>query len=366
MGLVIGVASIVGLYSITRTMEEDLANKIDEYGANMLIVPDNDNVSISFGGVSVEGVGQVKELDMSLIDKMKTIKNKETLNIIAPKLLADGIIDGKQALLLGVQFPEELRLKKWWKIDWAGKPRTPAAGEIIAGSEAARVIGLVPGKTVKIKGDDFKVAGVIEATGSAENDDAVFMDLSTLQRLTAKPGAISLIEAAAYCYTCPIFEVTKQLQEKLPGTKVSALKESVQNRDVLVKKFGVFALAVSGIILLVGGLVVAISMLSSVKERTREIGVFRAIGFRKSHIIQIIITEALILSFIGGILGYLLGMGAASAFGSVVAQMQVSVSWQPVWALYAVGGSMIIGLIASAYPAWQAANMDPVEALRFI
>jgi putative ABC transport system permease protein len=366
LGLVIGVASIVGLFSITKAMEEDLANKIDEYGANMLIVPDNDNVSISFGGIIVEGVGQVKDFDMSIIDKMRTIKNKETLNIISPKLLADDSINGKQALLVGVQFSEELRLKKWWQVNWIEGKKTPTAEEVLVGSEAARVLGLAPGNKLNIKGQEFQVAGTIQPTGSSENDSAIFIDLSTLQKLTNRPQAVSLVEAAAFCYTCPIFEVTTQLQEKLPGTKVSSLKESVQNRDDMVKKFGVFALAVSGIIMIIGGLVVLISMMSSVKERTREIGVFRAIGYRKSHVIQIVLTEATILSLIGGIIGYLIGMSVASAFGSVVAQMDVQVVWQPLIALYAIGGAVVIGIVASAIPAWQATRLDPVEALRFI
>jgi putative ABC transport system permease protein len=366
LGLVIGVASIVGLFSITKAMEEDLANKIDEYGANMLIVPDNDNVSISFGGIIVEGVGQVKDFDMSIIDKMRTIKNKETLNIISPKLLADDSINGKQALLVGVQFSEELRLKKWWQVNWIEGKKTPTAEEVLVGSEAARVLGLAPGNKLNIKGQEFQVAGTIQPTGSSENDSAIFIDLSTLQKLTNRPQAVSLVEAAAFCYTCPIFEVTTQLQEKLPGTKVSALKESVQNRDDMVKKFGVFALAVSGIIMIIGGLVVLISMMSSVKERTREIGVFRAIGYRKSHVIQIVLTEATILSLIGGIIGYLIGMSVASDFGSVVAQMDVQVVWQPLIALYAIGGAVVIGIVASAIPAWQATRLDPVEALRFI
>ncbi|HWJ02668.1 MAG TPA: ABC transporter permease, partial [Verrucomicrobiae bacterium] len=257
VGMVIGVASIVGLYSITQAMEQDLANKIDAYGSNMLIIPGTGDETVSFGGVTVEGIGKVTELDMSAIDKMKSIKNKETLAIIAPKLLADDEIKGKRALLLGVQFPDELRMKKWWKVNWLNdKKVTPGPTEIIAGSEAARIVGLTPGQTVQIKGKEFKVMGVIQPTGSAENDSAVFMDLTTLQGLTGRPGKLSLIETAAFCYTCPIEEVTRQLGEVLPGTTVKALKEATESRDVTVKKFAVFALAVSGVIMVIGALVV--------------------------------------------------------------------------------------------------------------
>lgn len=366
LGMVIGVASIVALYSITRAMQEDISNKIDEFGSNILIVPDTSDSSVSFGGVTVQGAGSATQLNMSDIAVMKTIKNKETLAIIAPKLLADAQINGSRALLVGVQFKDELKLKKWWKINWAGTREIPGAGEIIAGSDAARVLGLSPGASVKIKGQDFKVAGVIRPTGSIENDGAVFMDLSTLQRLTNSPGALSLIETAAWCYTCPIEQVTSQLQAKLPGTKVQALKASTQSRDDTVKKFSVFARAVSGLIMLIGGLVVMMSMMSSVKERTRDIGVFRAIGFRKTHVMRVVFTEAVVLSLAGGVIGYFLGMLAGAVLGPVIAQAGVKVIWQWQLALASIGGAILVGVLASLYPAYQASRLDPVEALRFI
>lgn len=367
LGIVIGVASIVGLYSITKAMQQDLANKIDAFGSNILIVPNTDDVNVSFGGVSVQGVGKVKELNLSDIDKMKTIKNNETLAIIAPKLLDTEEINGKRAMLLGVRFSEELKLKKWWKINWAdNQKKTPTAGEVVVGSEAARILGLAPGKNVKIKEQNFTVAGVIQPTGSIENDSAVFLDLATLQQMTNRPGALSLIETAAYCYTCPIEQVSAQLQEKLPNTKVQALKASTQSRDDTVKKFNIFSFAVSAIILLVGGLVVMMSMMSSVKERTKDIGVFRAIGFRKSHVVLVVLIEAVILSLIGGVAGYFLGMSGAKLFGSAIAQIEVAIVWKYQLGLIAVGGAALVGILASAYPAWQASRLDPVEALRFI
>ncbi|HEX3015813.1 MAG TPA: FtsX-like permease family protein [Desulfobacteria bacterium] len=365
LGIVIGVASIVGLYSITQAMQQDLANKIDEFGSNMLILPATDEVS--FGGVTVQGAGTVRELQMSDIAKMKTIKNKETLAIIAPKLLAEEKINGKQAMLVGVQFRQELKLKKWWKVDWlGGKKIMPGGEQVLVGSDAARVLGLRPGAKVNIKGKQLTVAGVIKATGSTENDSAIFLDLTTLQQVTNHPGAISLIEAAAWCYTCPIERVTAQLQQKLPYTKVQALKASTQSRDDTVRKFSVFSFAVSIVIGLIGAMVVMMSMMSSVKERTRDIGVLRATGFRKTHVITIVLIEAGILSLVGGIIGYAIGMGAASLFGSAIAQLPITVSWNLIVALAAIGGAAVIGLIASAYPAWRAARLDPVEALRYI
>ncbi len=199
ISVVIGVASIIFLFTTTQAMKEDVANKLDQYGSNILILPDTGE-AMTFGGITVEAPDQVKELDMSLIPLMKTIKNKETLATIAPKLLVDTKIKGQEILLLGVDFPQELHLKKWWKLSGLAKNQLPSNNEVILGSDVARSLGLSPQQTITIKGQDFKVAGIIQPTGSTENDQAVFIDLAVLQKLANRPNAISLIEAAAFCY----------------------------------------------------------------------------------------------------------------------------------------------------------------------
>jgi len=365
ISVMIGVASIIFLYTTTQAMKEDVANKLDQYGSNILILPDTGE-AMTFGGITVEAPAQVKELDMSLIPLMKTIKNKETLATIAPKLLVDTKIKGQEILLLGVDFPQELHLKKWWKLEGLSKGQLPANNEVILGSDAARSLGLSLQQTVSIKGQDFKVAAIIQPTGSVENDQAVFIDLAVLQKLANRPNAISLIETAAFCYTCPIAEVTQQLTAVLPGTKVTALKSTLESRNDTIRQFNLFARSVSLILFLASSLVITMTMKSSVEERTREIGILRAIGFRKRHILQIILTEAGLLSLLGGLLGYFVGMGAAVNFGSALVKAQVHIPWQSNLLVYALGASLLIGLVASLYPAWKAARLDPTESLRYI
>ncbi|WP_407312721.1 ABC transporter permease [Desulfosporosinus sp. SB140] len=365
LSVIIGVASIIFLYTTTQAMKEDVANKLDQFGSNILILPDTGQ-ALTFGGITVEAPTQVKELDMSLIPLMKTIKNKETLATIAPKLLDDTTIKGQSILLLGVDFPQELHLKKWWKLDGLAKKQIPAANEVILGSDVAHSLGLSPNQTITIKGQDFKVAGIIQPTGSAENDQAVFMDLTVLQKLSNRPNAISLVEAAAFCYSCPIDAVVKQLTAILPGTKVTALRSTLESRNDTVSKFNLFAQSVSLILFLASSLVITLTMKSSVEERTQEVGILRAIGFRKRHILQIVLSEAGILSVLGGLLGYLLGMGAAVNFGSVLIKAQVQIPWQTNLLVISLCGSLLIGLIASFYPAWKAASLDPTVSLRYM
>lgn len=363
LSIIIGVASSVFLFTTTKSMERDVADKLDQFGSNILILPETGE-TLSFGGITV-GTSQSKELDMAMIPEMKTIENKETLATISPKLLAEADIQGKKTLLVGVDFTQELRLKKWWNINGLEKGQLPAANEILLGSDVARILNLGPQQRVQVKGQDFIVRGIIQPTGSIENDQAIFMDLTILQKVEDKPTAISLIEAAAFCYTCPIEEVTRQLSEKLPDVKVTALQATLQSRDDTVQRFSLFAIVISVILLITSGFVVAMSMISSVKERTRDIGVLRAIGFRKQHIIQMLFLEVSFVSLIGGVIGFALGMGLAMKFGPLLAHMTVQVPWQPMLALYSVGAALIVSLLASIYPAWSATKLDPVEALRY-
>jgi len=166
--------------------------------------------------------------------------------------------------------------------------------------------------------------------------------------------------------SCPIDEVTKQLTAILPGTKVTALRSTLESRNDTISKFNLFARSVSLILFLASSLVITMTMKSSVEERTREIGILRAIGFRKRHIIQIVLAEAGFLSLLGGLLGFFLGMGAAVNFGSVLVKAQVQIPWQSNLLVYALGGSLLIGLVASLYSAWKAARLDPTESLRSI
>lgn len=365
LSVIIGVASIIFLFTTTEAMKEDVANKLDQFGSNILILPDTGQ-SLTFGGITVEAPTQIKALDISLIPLMKTIKNKETLATIAPKLLVDTTIQRQTVLLLGVDFPQELHLKKWWTVSGLAKDQIPSASEVLLGSDVARSLSLTTNQTITIKGQDFRVAGVIQPTGSSDNDQAVFMDLAALQKLANRPNAISLIEAAAFCYTCPIDEVTKQLTAVLPGTEVTALRSTLESRNDTINKFNLFAGSVSLILFLTSSLVITMTMKSSVEERTREIGIFRSIGFRKRHIIQVILTEAGLLSSLGGLLGYLLGMGASVNFGSILVKSQVPIHWQLNLLFYALGASLLIGIVASLYPAGKAARLDPTESLRYM
>jgi putative ABC transport system permease protein len=129
--------------------------------------------------------------------------------------------------------------------------------------------------------------------------------------------------------------------------------------------FKKFSVGISIIILLIGSLIVFTNMMSSVNERKREIGIFRAIGFRKSHVVRIIFLEALIVGCIAGIVGFLLGLGVSQVIGPMITGIKGGALVIDPWlAIGAIFLSSLIGILSSAYPAIHASKMDPTTALR--
>jgi len=362
LGLTIGITTVVTLISITRMMNEDIANKLDEFGANILILPRSDDLSLSYGGMSVGGVSvDAQTLMDSDVPKISQIEAKENLSTVSPKLIGVMEIEGKKIPLMGVQFSEEIRLKKWWKVH-GSEPKS--RDEALLGNEVAVRLFKSTGDTLPINGKPVRISGILDETGS-QDDFAIFADLTFVQEVMKKPGSLSLIEVSAYCNTCPIEEIVRQISKQLPHAKVTAIKQTLQTKMEALDHFKKFSVGISIIVLLIGSLIVFTNMMASVNERKREIGIFRAIGFRKSHVVRIIFLEALIVGLIAGIIGYAWGLGVSQVIGPMITGMKGGkIFIDPLLAIGAIFLSSLIGILSSAYPAIHASKMDPTTALR--
>ncbi len=362
IGLMVGIATIVTLLTLTASMSSDIGKKMDEFGANILIMPQSNDLSMSYGGISLGRVTfdqrEIREADLA---KIATIKNNKNILAVSPKVLGGVRLGDRDALLVGVNFDNELKMKQWWRI-FGELPKKE--GEILLGSSAADTAHLTPGDTVQLGGRSVTVAGVLEQTGS-QDDSLVFMPLAGAQKLLGKEGRITLVEVAALCSGCPIGDMVVQIAEKLPEAKVTAIQQVVESRLQTLDHFKRFAFAVAGVVIFIGSLIVFVTMMGSVTERTTEIGVFRAIGFRRNHIIRIILLEAALVSLLAGILGYLAGMGGAKAVLPFMAETKdAALVWDTTVMVGSIALSLIVGMVASLYPALHASRIDPTEALR--
>jgi len=163
--------------------------------------------------------------------------------------------------------------------------------------------------TLKLGGVEHKVTGVIGQTGGPE-DQMVFASLEYVQKLAGKPGQLSLIEVSALCKDCPVSDIVNQIAQMLPNAKASAIQQAVKARTETVERLTRFSTVVSGVVLAIGALMIFTTMMGAVVERTKEIGVLRAIGFRRRHIVQELLLEVLVVSFAGGLVGWLTGVAA--------------------------------------------------------
>jgi putative ABC transport system permease protein len=360
-GLVIGVSTVVGIISFVEAMTSDINHKLEKYGANILIVPRTENLTLTYGGLSLGGVSfEMEEIRQEDLAQVSSIKNARNIAALGPLVLGVVNVDSHKVLLAGVDFKASAILKPWWQI----KGKVPDDNGVILGAEAARILNLNVGDPFKIKDRHFSVSGILKPTGS-QDDQLVFTQLATAQSLFNKNGRVSMAEVAALCQDCPIEAMVKQISDALPGAKVMAIQQVVKGRMETLGHFKNFSYGISGVILLIGSLVVLVTMMGSVRERTDEIGIFRAIGFRKRHVMEIVFFEAAIVSGLAGIIGYLLGWGVTKAAVHFFIEGHSGIV--PVNFELAAGAfilSLSIGLASSAYPAVIASRLDPNEALR--
>ena len=360
-GLVVGVAAMVAVIGFVRTMTAEINHKMERYGANILVLPKTEDLQLSYGGINLGGVSfEVEPIRQADLQRLGTIKNAANIAATGPTLLGVVEANDRRVLLAGIDLDSVNVLKPWWRLTGT----RPKANGLLAGAKTARILDLAVGRQVTINERPMPVVGILEVTGS-QDDHLLFAELSTAQRLLGKQGQISMVEVAALCNACPIDDMVSQIAGALPDARVMAIQQVVKGRMDTLHRFSTFSLGMSAVVVLVGSLVVLTTMMSSVRERKEEIGIFRAMGFRKRHVMRIIFSEAAIISGPAGVIGYLTGSVAtfiAVRFFSSMEHASIVLDLGLFGA--AVLLAMAVGLLASIYPAVMAARLDPNTALR--
>ena len=359
----LGIGTVVGLVSLTRAMQTDISDELDRFGANIVVTPKSRVLDLAYGGIALGGV-TVDRQDLKIEDAaaVRTIPNNRNISGVSPKLVGTTKVGETTIVIIGTRLDQEARIKSWWEVH-GQLPRTPE--DTLLGSEAAQSLGKRVGDRLSIGRASFMVVGTIAATGSID-DQAAFTDLGVAQAILGRPGAVSLIEVSALCRGCPIEDIVSQISAVLPHARVTPIRQAVAAREQAVRQFTRFSYALSGLVLIVGTLVVMTTMMSSVTERTQEIGILRAVGFRRTHVATIVLLETLLVTIVGGVLGWAAGSGAARAFGPALAQITTPVAIDLRLGGVAVLFAVLVGIVGGAYPAFRAAQMDPAHALRQI
>ncbi len=323
-----------------------------------------DAVSGMAGGSGAHLVGSQADasIDLSQIDE-GVVRRITTLPGIRA---AEGFLTGYTALgdlpffiVFGYQ-PRGLSIRSFPIVE--GEPLVTNR-QIILGRVAAENLGKRVGQTVRFFNSTFKIVGIYE-TGVAFQDGGGVITLRDAQKIFGQAHKVSFIgvwledpERAD--------AMAREIEARFPEVALSRASEFTEGlSDIQMMKAGTWGIALMALI--VGGLGMTNTMVMSVFERTREVGVLRALGWRKRRVLAMIVRESITLSLLGGVggivAGVLLGLGL-----NVIPIMQGWVRIQYSVGLFAqaLGTALALGIVGGIYPAWRAANLQPIEALRY-
>ena len=239
-----------------------------------------------------------------------------------------------------------------------------AEDEVILGSMAARILGKETDDAISIQGRAYRVAGVFD-TGVVFYNGAVILPLPTLQRLAAKPGCVTLFQV--YCREdVDVNAVAEQLESELPDLVAVADVSQYSKVDQGLEVAKGMVWTVTFIAVVIGSIIVANTMWMSVLERTREIGVLRAVGWSRLRIVLMIVLEAAGLGLGACVLGSVLGLALAwSTTWLPVSNLFVDPTYDPATLLLALAVALLLSMLGALLPAWRAARILPAEALRY-
>jgi putative ABC transport system permease protein len=383
LGIVIGVAAVIAMLAIGRGAQNTISSSIESIGTNLLYVtPGNRNVP---------DLGNPKPLTISDANALSDPGNAPSILRVAPVIQGVGEVsysgESVNTSINGVT--EAYALVSNLKVSegelivdshLTNRSAVAVIGVDVANSLFGRSENLV-GETVRVMGQPFRVIGILESKGGGgfgSQDNRILVPLTTVQsRLIRRvnPDQVDsiLVQAVdANAVNKAIDQITQILSTR-HHTQVGKEDFSILNQQDILSTaqtitgvLTIFLGGIAAISLLVGGIGIMNIMFVSVTERTREIGLRKAVGARKIDIMIQFLVESSVLSLIGGVIGILLAWGIASAVGRIAAASNVDIrpTIQLDMILLATLFSAGVGIFFGFYPSLRAANLQPVEALR--
>ena len=378
LGIVIGIGSVISMISIGQGAQDSISSSIEGIGSNLLMVRPGAG---GHGPVS-SGQGTAQSLDL---DDAEAIKGLELAASVAPEksgrfqMIAG--INNTSANVVGTtpEYATVRNIEIEYGIFLTEQYDRQRSKVIVLGATLAEDLfddpSIAVGQKIKVNNGKYTVIGVTVSKGGGgfgSTDDQAYVPLSTAQQFLVGGDNLNMINVMAVDQ-----ESMTQLQEDI--TEMMLIQHNIGNPDLadfsvinqadivatigsVAETFTLLLGAVAAISLVVGGIGIMNMMLTTVTERTKEIGLRKAIGAKASDIRIQFLLEAVMLTLIGGVLGIALAWGVAElvtkAFG-----VAATITLEPV--LLAFGVSTAIGIIFGFYPAYQASKLSPMEALRY-
>jgi len=379
LGIVIGVFLIISLLSLSEGIKKTINQQLRALGGEMIFVMPGDISNIM--AMFTSGAKLEKE-DLEVIERVRGVETVLTMSY--QSLVARYEDEGKMIFISGLSWEKGIEIMERFQ-GWSlkeGEWPTPGKREVIVGKQVETEIFEKPvkvGSEIIIKGKRFKIVGILNSLGSKQDDSSLYLDMSLYQDLTGEKRGTAQMAMVKVEDGNDVNKVAENIKESLLETRKRRMGTDVADFSVITsEKMGDIAGSIMAIIqfaivsfasiaIIVGGIGIMNTMLTSVRERTREIGIMKAIGAKNSAVLTIFLFEAGIIGFAGGIGGTFLGSVLAKAietYGQVHPLFYFSASVTPGLIIFGLVFSFLVGCISGFLPARRAAKMRPVEALR--
>jgi putative ABC transport system permease protein len=376
LGIIIGITAVIAMLSIGEGAKRQLAQSVESLGSNMLTV--FPGIIQPGRGIVSAGRGTAQSLKMK---DVYVIKKIEGVKAVSPEIsrrfqIVSSAGKNTNSLVLGVT-PDYLTVRntkiqsgRFFQENDLNRVSVlgPTVAEDLFGSEDPI------GKTIRINKVNFKVIGVLEpkgSTGFMNPDEVILVPLLVMQKILT--GSEYLSQIAVQAESSDLIEGLKEeitqallkehkVSDDNPDFSVIASQEFLNTFNSLINTMTIFLASIAAISLVVGGIGIMNMMLTSVTERTKEIGLRKAIGAKKKEILMQFLIESVILTLIGGLFGIILG-SLISIGVSKFANITSEVSLYSIF--LSLTFSSLVGIIFGYWPAKRAADLDPIVALRY-
>ena len=372
LGVIIGIASVVALVSLGEGLTNSITSSIEQLGAdNIFVAPRSSggfgppSSSASLSQKDIDAVKGVRNVDIAMPLLFKSLPVKYNSKTSTVTLLGFPIEDSKRFFSDVQHFTiaqgRDLRAGEKSSVVLGWRVYKDAFGE-----------DMRLGANIEMAGKKLRIVGILAETGNSQSDSSMIMSIETLRDITDSPkDHMTMILAK-------VVEdpkgTAKDIEDKLEDVHKEKFFVAMTTDQVLNQinqMFGVISIVlagIAGISLLVAAFGIMNTMLMSVLERTREIGIMKAIGATNHRILSMFLIESSMVGFIGGavgvIIGYTMSFGL-SATSIKFLGLNLSVQFNPILIVSMLAFATFVGALAGTYPARRASKMDPVEALRY-
>ena len=356
LAMAASLATALGI--VSTSMERRVAEEVRKYGANLVIIPESARLDVGSGGLNFGAVVEPAYLQERQVEDALArsgLKAECSFHLRGALRWKDADI-----MVEGVNFAEIRRLFPWWQL----RGRWPASGEAVVGSDLATRLAVKADQTIDLVGPEqmlrLRVSGIVSTGG--EEDGLLFVALPELQRALDREGQLSMVRLLVTAEGKNLREKAAALQPLLANAKVSEVRQIARTSEGLLAKVKLLMMLVTVVVLVSAGSSVTGTMSTMVLERSREIGLMKAVGGTRWDVLLIFSGEAVLLGLLGGGAGYLIGSGIAQFITKTV--FAASTGFAPWFICVSLGVSLLLALAGSVGPMISVFKLDPVRSLR--